>query len=325
MKLSRRSLLLFILPVLFGVGASFLFASGISQPGTSTRQKLAQATENLENAVEGKATPPPYKATKLCELQDEAIDECSGLAASRRYPGYLWMHNDSGDEARLFLVSQHGQTVAQVKLAGANSEDWEDMAIAGTEQNAWLYAGDIGDNAEGRAQIVIYRLREPVVNLQNAPQTLTLPCEKMTLTYADGPHNAETLIATPQGEIIIVTKTTAESMIFKTPQPFKANTTQKLVQVGRFQFGHVGFMTRMTTAGDLSPDGKRLVVSTYAEAYEWTLPAIDPWKTFWKTTPKVITLPRMKQSEAICYSADGKRLYVSSEQRPTPLYALDPQ
>lgn len=266
-----------------------------------------------------------YSARKLCDLQDEAINECSGLAASRRYPGYLWTHNDSGDTARLFLINRQGKTITQVKLQGAKNKDWEDIAIAGRGRAAWLYAGDIGDNDEKRPNIAVYRLREPGLDPQHAPPNVTVPCEKMTLTYPDGPHNAETLIATPAGDLIIVTKTLDVSEVFKTSRPFKANTAQKLVQVGKYRFGHTGYMTRLATGGDLSPDGRHIVVITYAEGYEWTLPARDPWTTVWQTTPRVFALPAMKQCEAVCYGADGRHLYLSSEKRPTPLYELTPQ
>ena len=35
-------------------------------------------------------------------------------------------------------------------------------------------------------------------------------------------------------------------------------------------------------------------------------------------------MPPGKQNEAICYSADGRRLFTTSEGRPTPLHELAP-
>lgn len=268
------------------------------------------------------ATPRDYEAHKLCDLSDKAIDECSGLAASRRYPGLLWAHNDSGDTARLFLINLQGQTMTQVHLQGAENVDWEDIEIVGTGRATWLYVGDIGDNNSIRPNTVIYRLREPNLDLAHAPPNVTVPCERMTLTYPDGPHNAETLIALPDGNLIIVTKTLDDSQIFKTSQPFQVGATQQLTEIGKYRFGHVGYMTRLATGGDLSPDGKRLVICTYAEAYEWLLPPNRSWTALWQTTPHIFTLPPMKQCEGICYSADGQRIYLSGERLPAPLYEL---
>lgn len=308
---------LYVLPFLLLLGVLYqVTVVNRNQPNA-----IAATTPLGESSVAASAQRT-YEAHKLCDLNNKEIDECSGLAASRRYPGYLWVHNDSGDSARLFLINLAGQTVAQVNLEGAENKDWEDIAIVGTGKNAWLYVGDIGDNNENRKHITIYRLREPTIDLRHPPATITVSCERMKVTYPDGPHNAETLIAAPDGNLIIVTKTLGESEIFRTPQLFKNDVKQQLVPVGKFQFGHTGFLTRLATGGDFSPDGKRLVICTYTEAYEWTLPRANSWTTVWQTKPNVFTLPVMKQCEAICYSADGSRLYLSSEKVPTPLYEM---
>ncbi len=40
-----------------------------------------------------------------------AINEASGLAASRRNDGVLYTHNDSGDTGRVFAITTQGFTV----------------------------------------------------------------------------------------------------------------------------------------------------------------------------------------------------------------------
>ena len=265
---------------------------------------------------------PAYQARKLCDLADARIDESSGMAASRKYPGYLWTHNDSGDEPRLFLINQQGQTVATVLLAGARSRDWEDMAIAGTGNDAWVYVGDIGDNLGWRPSVVVYRWREPELDFSKGPVSLRVPCERLIVTYPDGPRDAETLLATAAGDLIIVTKSMSTSVIYKTARPFKAGATQKLVRVGTYHFAAANGFGAMTTGGDLSPDGKRLVIRTYTQAYEWALPAEAPWTAVWRSTPHIFALPATRQGEAICYSEDGNSLFTTSERRPTPLWQL---
>ena len=267
-----------------------------------------------------------YSWRKVSDLSDQRISESSGLGASRRYPRYLWTHNDSGDGPRLFLLSPQGNTVTVATLDGARNRDWEDMAVAGTGSLAWVYAGDIGDNLRMRANIAIYRFREPQIALNNPPQTVTVPWARMTLTYPDGPHDAEALLATAGGYLVIATKDSDASRIYMTPRPFAADTTQKLVQVGTYTFQTEEGFGRMVTGGDLSPDGKRLVLRTYTRAYEWTLPVsgnlLTSWQAVWKTAPRAIALPATRQGEAICYSADGQRLSTTSEGSPAPLYEL---
>jgi hypothetical protein len=47
------------------------------------------------------------------------------------------------------------------------------------------------------------------------------------------------------------------------------------------------------------------------------------WRKVWSVMPRSQTLPPMRQGEAICYSADGRRWFVSSEQLPTPIYEVE--
>jgi hypothetical protein len=270
---------------------------------------------------------PLYDARKLFDLDDARIDESSGLAASRRYPGFLWTHNDSGDTARIFLIATEGdragKTIAEVKLEGATAVDWEDIAIAGSGRDAWIYVADTGDNLRKRSDVAIYRCREPEVDADKSGQSVTVACDKMTLTYPDGAHDAETLIATTEGELIIVTKiASGESVIYKTPLPFTPGGKQQLERIGAFTFEAPGTRSRLTTGGDLSPDSRHLVIRTYTRAYEWALPEKIDWTAVWPGTPQSWTLPETKQGESICYSADGTKLYTSSEQLPAPVHVL---
>lgn len=360
--------------------------------------------------------PVAYPARRLCDLSDERINESSGLAASRRHPGFLWTHNDSGDGPRLFLVGiagqKRGQTAAVVTLQGAQALDWEDMAVAGTGSGAWVYAGDIGDNGQRRRDITIFRFREPPLPLTGDAPDLTLPCERLTLRYPDGAHDAEALLATTDGHLLIVTKNADVSLVFMTPRPFVAGAKQTLERIGQVRLEGESWPGRLITGGDLSPDGTRLVLRTYTAAHEWRLntapstspapaksplmksfpakaaavqstpaktgaaksvvtetdaaaraarqplarqplarqPSVEPkpvkpklagnkqpasgasvpddvrraaWRKVWSVAPRSQTLPPMRQGEAICYSADGRRWFLSSEQLPTPLYEVE--
>ncbi len=264
---------------------------------------------------------------KLCDLQDERISESSGLGASRRYPDFLWTQNDSGSEPRVFLISRAGQTVAVVHLEGAKIEDWEELTISGTGRNAWVYVGDIGDNARKRANLVIYRFQEPPFNPAQTAE-LNVPSESMTLTYPNGPHDAEVLLVTPQGHLIVVTKTVGQSEIFITPRPFARNSSQTLIPIGKYPFGGGDSgdgslasllqtaLNRLTTGGDISSDGKRIVIRTYGLAYEWMLPANGSWREVWKGTPQVWKLPETRQGEAICRAKPSVLVWTTSISSP---------
>lgn len=323
--------------------------------------------------MRGETTPQKGESTLrevkiVGVISDKRIAESSGLAASRRFAGSWWTHNDSGDTARVFLLDSRGKTRLVVNLSGAQAVDCEDIAVVGSQQNAQLYLGDIGDNNSKRDSIEIYRFAEaqipqdvfapktPSSNLNAAAQKATaqkaisstrlnaapeiaLKPQKMTLRYTDGAHNAETLIALPDGTLVIVTKTTGISQIWKTARPFATDTTQTLVKMGEFAFGAEGRFTRLTTGGDLSSDGKRVLIRTYSAAYEWTLPvkknamaqnvntknvSKTAWRDVWKSAPRVWSLPMQPQGEAIAYALDGKSWFLSSEGADSQLMQVRP-
>lgn len=257
----------------------------------------------------------------VCELQDTRIDESSGLAASRKYfdQELLWTHNDSGGKPELFLVNLKGQTVATVLLKDARNLDWEDMAIAG----GFIYVGDIGDNWRRRKEIIIYRIPEPEIDVQKLDQTLEVSCERMILKYPDGAADCETLMATADGILILVSKNGGPSRFYKTPLPFEDRSTQILEKFGEYSFTGSNAWSYLTTGGDLHPDGSRFVVRTYTHAYEWKLPQNQDWKNISWDSPHEWELPKSEQGEAICYSADGQEYFLSSEGVPAPIWKVE--
>lgn len=91
--------------------------------------------------------------------------------------------------------------------------------------------------------------------------------------------------------------------------------------------GEVGFpdgWLGVITGGDISPEGRRLILCDYIEAVELVL-ADKPGAAFdaiWKQPLMPVNIGARQQGEAICYSADGKALLASSEQLPCPLIGV---
>lgn len=256
--------------------------------------------------------------TLVANIKDAQITECSGLAASHRYPGLLWANNDSGDSARLFLLNAGGETVATVKLKGASARDWEDVDIAGDT----VYAGDIGDNLSWRDGLQIYRFVEPELDPQKLGQELEVEPQKTVVRYPGKARDAETLLTAPDGRIWILSKEAGGSSLFTAN--FKDGDAQDMKRVGeKIQFGATGYFTKLATGGNFSPDGSKLVVTTYAQTYEWKLPAPYEVTTLAALIPTIRPLPSLKQCESVCYSADGKQIFLSSEGKSAPIYVFD--
>src|SRR5687768_17324164 len=64
---------------------------------------------------------------ELGKIKPKELDEISGLAASRRDPEVLWLHND-GDSRLVFAASTSGDLLARVRLP-VRVDDSEDIAI----------------------------------------------------------------------------------------------------------------------------------------------------------------------------------------------------
>jgi hypothetical protein len=91
-------------------------------------------------------------------LADPELTESSGLVASSAFPGVFWTHNDHGSAPVLFAVSRQGRTLGKFKVSGATISDWEDISI---DSSGNLYIADIGNNAQTRDEVQIYRVVEP--------------------------------------------------------------------------------------------------------------------------------------------------------------------
>jgi hypothetical protein len=227
--------------------------------------------------------------------------ELSGLVASAAQPGILWSHNDSGDRARVFALRTDGSLVAALDVPGAEAVDWEDLAVG---PDGDLLLGDVGDNRSARGSIDVYRVPEP--RLADGPAT-TAPATRLRLTYPDGGHDAETLLADRRtGEVVVVTKQLdGRSGVYATRAPERGAAGEAtLRRAATLRLGFGG----LATAGDVSADGRVVAIRTYTTLYVWSRPAgLSIAKTLART-PCVgrTALLREGQGESLALSRDGR-------------------
>jgi hypothetical protein len=208
----------------------------------------------------------------------EITPEISGMAISRDHKDVVWVHNDSGDGAKVYALSiTTGDLLSIADLPDVSSKDWEDMAIGpGPDKRFdYLYLADFGNNTRKKLEFWIHRSPEPVVVARpqfNAAKAVAKFVETFTCTYPNpetAVYDAETLLVDPDnGEITIVTKDHGEnngtSYIFRSNGPLSATETNTLIQVGSIDFGN-GIRNR-ATGGDVSPDGRWVILRTYLHA-----------------------------------------------------------
>ena len=254
-------------------------------------------------------------------IRSELVREASGIVASRQNPGVLWVHNDSGDAPQLFAINDKAEFLGICRLRGAKARDWEDIAVGpGHDPNRqYLYVGDIGDNRGVYPDVTIYRVVEPEIDpaVPFSPTTIGPP-DAIRLTYPDGPRDAETLLLDPlTRDIYIVSKRDFSSKVYRAPYPQSTREPTRMERVATLPWG-------LAVAGDVSPDGRRVIVRGMFNASLWDRPAGEPlWHAF---SGKQATLPLLHepQGEGICFDARGLGYFTIGEQGFPPLHYFGP-
>lgn len=269
---------------------------------------------------------PPIK---LADLEDKAVNESSGLVASRTSPGNYWTHNDSGNAPVIYAFDSNGRRRGVWRVVGATSEDWEDMAAGpGPKANtSYLYIGDIGDNNGTRSEITLWRIPEPVIPATDTGSTerrpeVTEPAEKIRLRYPDGKHDSEALLIHPKtGRIYVVTKVPLiNATVYTADMPSDIRDVITLRRVGEVELP--GLAGGVVTGGAISPDGTRAALCDYFDGYEFVLKDGLPFDSIWNQPLMVVDIGNRKHGEAITYRLDGKALMTTSERLPTPLFEM---
>jgi PKD repeat protein len=298
-----------------------LFLSSGELPVSLSVTDTAGETATLQTTI----TLSPQGAPVIGEtqtwgsLQSEELTETSGVVVSALNDGVLWVHNDSGDDARLFAIAEDGALLGTYSLE-VSTRDWEDLTVGWNEELGAeaLYIGDIGDNALSRSSISVVIVPEPAVDAGQEAVSETLSgFSTMTLTYPDGEsHNCETLAYDPRtGALIIVTKSSdGESHVFEKPAPHVDGSQTELTFITTLQFGSAPLTgSPTTTAGAFSPLGDQLIIRTYSDAWIWLRDGSQTLAEALQGTVYDASAPSEAQGEAIAYTPDGSGYVTISE------------
>jgi hypothetical protein len=229
----------------------------------------------------------------------------------------LWVHNDSGGPARVFAINPKGDLLGICNVDGAKIRDWEDIAIGpGPDRNQqYLYIGDIGDNQAKYPEVIVYRVAEPKISAAVDSGIVPIgPAEAIRLTYPGGPRDAETLLVDPlTRDIYIIAKRELFSKVYRAGFPQSTTVQTQLEAVASLPWG-------FATGGDVSPDGREVIVRGMFDAALWVRPAGEPlWHAF-SGKQTHLPLAHEPQGEAICFDSQGLGYFTISEGVRPPLY-----
>ena len=261
------------------------------------------------------ARPPalcgPLRARITGRVADASANELSGLVRSRSQPDLLWSHDDSGAGPVLFGLLADGRVVARPTITGAQAVDWEDIAVGpAPDGRPLLYVGDIGDNASRRPSIDVYRVTEPRVGA-----AATAPAARLQLRYPDGAHDAEALLIDPlRGGLVIVTKALGGGRAYAAPARLPAGSQTTLRRGPAIALS-------LVTAGDVSADGRIVVLRGYDRLAVWIRRGREPLTTTLRRAPCLspTSLAAEGQGEAIALDRRGANFATVAEGSPAVL------
>lgn len=206
-------------------------------------------------------TPFKWRAM-LGRVDESALPEASGIVAGVRNPTVLYTHNDSIGTAQIFAIdSKNGQIIGIFPMIGGSRIDYEDIAIGlGPNGHNYIYVGDMGDNANIRPSIQVYRMQEP--DLSGGPQLSQT--DVLELKYSDAwtGINAECMMFDPFDQLLyLITKDTGR--IYRTERRWGEGSD-------RMELEFVGSMRTdagLVTGCDISKSGREILVKFYSSVY----------------------------------------------------------
>jgi hypothetical protein len=241
------------------------------------------------------------------------LEESSGVAASRDYPGVFWTHNDSGWDPVVFAIDSTGTILARVRVEGAHNRDWEDIEIApctpGQPQDC-LFIGDIGDNNERHQRIAVFRIPEP----NPWTDSVSAPATAIRVTYPDGPRDAEALFVTDRG-IHIVNKGRSHAIdLFRISPPYRTGRITELTHLQRLAPPPTSVSAQVTAAA-ASADHRRVILRTYGglQFFEVEGDTLVPLGR-----PSGLVAPDQGQGEGADFLGGGRFVLTSEAQGGQP-------
>ena len=265
-------------------------------------------------------------------MTNPALDEVSGMAASRAHPGVLWVENDSGNPADVYAVSPGGSLLATLHVDGVPNIDWEDFASFDLDGRHYLLVSDAGDNGGIRKTLALHVFEEPT-ELRDAH---VKPAWSIAFRWPDGPRDCEAVAVDARtASVLLVTKKRVPAQLFRLPlrpTPGGMATAELLGTLNGIPqptpdeiaaAPHYAKYLSQVTAIDLAPDRGSMAVLTYRRAYLYRRAPNEDWAQAVAHAPVQLSFGWLPQAEALAFARDGRSVYISGEHLPAPIMQVD--
>lgn len=279
---------------------------------------------------------------EMLTIEFEPINEMSGLVRSRRFEDVYWIHNDSGDTARLFAVNGRGEVLfpsfMQRMYYGEKVEegkqpwpglavevaanlDWEDIAV----DDEMIYIAEMGNNDNARRDLGVYVIPEP--NPRSVGRTRSL--KFVPVRYPDQEEfPAQQWRYDNEAMFVFNDKLYFLTKHRRRGEPMGWEPGTDLYRLNSMKTGEFNVLEKvdeheqitLVTGADVSPDSKHLVVLCYTQLWVFKRPRRgDKWLS---TDPRMIPLifEQTGQVEAVAWQ-DNDTIVIGNEQ--SRLYTVE--
>lgn len=198
---------------------------------TQTPAKSVNAYQPVTEVVPAVPTSNPWPTPGLVSrVTGGTLTEISGMQASFKNLGHVWVFNDEKENPQVRLVkTSTGVPVGSYNVTGVSPAPWGDPeAIRLARSTGKLVLADIGDNSNNRPTSGV---NQPSLLVVTEPKgggaKGTLPTTRLPISYPNGLQvNAETLLINPVNEQVhIITKEPTQARVYSFGTLSAMNTT----------------------------------------------------------------------------------------------------
>jgi hypothetical protein len=281
------------------------------------------------------------EVTRIAEVTHPQLGEMSGIVAAS-YPDTYWVHNDSGDTARIFAIRSNAEIVVPNVISAIypdqTSDDWPGFTIDNAWQYDWediaisdgiLYLADVGNNDNVRRDLGVYVVKEPNPSYAvkaRATDFWPVRFPDQSKYPAEQWHFDCEAIFTFNNKLYFLTKhrKPGEALSWEPGTKLYRMDTKHTDRDNVLKLVDRHERVMLVTGADVSPDAQHLAVVTYTHLWVFDRPRRgDKWL---QSKARVLPLDRdlVQQNEAIAWESNDS-LLMTNENREIfriPLSAL---